>query len=98
MARVQDIEIRWRCSLHCEYDELPEPWDKLPACERHGLPLRPIVKIPALECTTCGRISVDSGGGTLCEGRAMEARHAGRPMRMIWLTAWTDGERERLRD
>lgn len=98
MARVQDREIKWRCSLHCEYDDLPEPWSDGPACKRHGLMLRPVVKLPALECETCGNIGIDGGGGIACEGRALDKPHSSRPMRMIWLTAWADGIRERLGD
>lgn len=88
MARVQEKKITWRCSMQCLYEEPPRAqfWES-PKCERRDLLLRPQVWLPGLVCEKWGDISVDEGGGTMCEGRFLDRRHKSCGKKHVWLLA-----------
>lgn len=98
MARVQDKVIVFRCALHCEYKSPLGVSLDTAICAKHQLDLRPVALLPGLLCSTCGRLSVDLGGGIACEGRDLGQLHSSQPMRTIWLRAESAGSRARLPD
>lgn len=91
MARVQDKKIVWRCYMHCLVEEPPSSKELNspggPRCEKHNAELRPRAWLPGLLCDTCGDISVDQGGGTMCEGRFLDRPHKPHGKRLVWLLA-----------